>query len=90
MTATQTALTAAGTRTSGSSKWRLARRNPNADDFIDVSIAVVRCIVCADAMTGGGRTREGSSISTSTVSGHYQERDKGEGKEKGEEGGKPG
>lgn len=45
VTAIQTTLTAAGTRTKYSGKWSDASRNPNAEDFIAVSIAVVRAII---------------------------------------------
>ena len=40
--AIHTTLTADGTRAMYSPKCSLARRNPKADDFIDVSIAMVR------------------------------------------------
>ena len=40
--AIQTTETADGTRTRNIPKWSLASRKPNADDFIDVSIATVR------------------------------------------------
>ena len=43
--AIQTTLTAAGTFTMGSWKWRVARRNPKAEDFIEVSMAVVRATI---------------------------------------------
>lgn len=46
MMAIHTTLTAAGTLTRGSEKWRVASRNPKAEDFMAVSMAVVRATTC--------------------------------------------
>ena len=43
--AIHTTETALGTRTAGEPKWSFASRKPNADDFIAVSIAIVRALV---------------------------------------------
>ena len=43
--AIQTTDTADGTRQAKSPKWSLARRKPKADDFMDVSMAIVRLVV---------------------------------------------
>ena len=45
VSAIQTTETADGTRAAKAPKWSLASRKPNADDFIDVSMAIVRDVV---------------------------------------------
>jgi hypothetical protein len=53
--AIHTTLTADGTRAMYSPKWSLAKRNPKADDFMEVSIAMVRDLTSPNPVTLGSQ-----------------------------------
>ena len=51
----QTTEAADGTRTAAAPKWSLARRNPMAEDFMDVSMAMVLAVVSPNPRTRATR-----------------------------------